>query len=585
MSDYFQKYEQLEKFFNNNHLYLKHNIRRTIIEANNIAWCSGGISPYSASSELNIFQIADGKGYTIDEAILSAGMENYEKFCSLYSYCINPLIFHIYKEKNNNSFIFDVNEKLVSFQDITYDINIKTFLENTFTSIKEQQEYINIINDQTIYGIPYQTLNNSNIKYYNPNILYHINGDMGLGAGFSLQEALNHAICEIYSKYVCYQLYNNYQNQKFYYIPHSLLNEELQNIIQKIEERNNFCFIFDLSYNYNLPVILVLIYGKICTKIHFAFGSDIDFQIAVKKAILEAYHGLYHNGIIDKHQIPFRQLNNEKKAMSYLAAKEAQYVYTLPIQIIKYRHCIPEEILLNMEPIANYNQQYYNEDIFKYQKIYYHNYSLDNSLYAVHVYIPEFQFQYNLSEYINTFPVSYKEKNIKLVFNIYYTILNLLNHNNNTYDLIQDILQINQIEDIHMLKLLMQTDWLSPRIKENSQILFFIQDLLLNQPIDLTYVQDIYSKIIFLYYYHLKAFSKDNKYSKTELYKLFSFSAILNDRLEPDIIQDINNINDNQYLIFKTTFEPFLKEITEAFSALDIMIKTRINKKESDLKK
>ena len=82
------------------------------------------------------------------------------------------------------------------------------------------------------------------------------------------------------------------QNFNTYYkINHSILNKDLQTIISNIEAKNYNVFIFDLSFNFNLPVCLAVLMHKNTKQIHYDFGAHPIFDIAVERCLTELYQG------------------------------------------------------------------------------------------------------------------------------------------------------------------------------------------------------------------------------------------------------------------------------------------------------
>ena len=562
--------KKIENFFKEQNIQIKTNSTRSVPEGKNIFWRSGGLTSLDAFSELNILQVVDATGLNVEDIEYKHAFANYKIFCSCFPYVINPFLFKQYKQ--NKEYIFSKNEKILSFNEILQDYNITKFFENLSLS----EEYINIINDNTIYGIPYQQVNNNDIKYYNPNILYHMNKDMGLGSGTTLDEALTQAVCDIYIKYCSYLLVNTYQDQKFYQVCNKILSQSLQERIECIESHYNKLFIFDLSYNYNLPVVLVLIYNQQCSRMHYAFGSHYNFETAIKLALYELYHGIYHHGIITNLQQPFRSCLNQKELLAYRMSKEASFNYTLPIQVVKYRDFIPEELLLNNELVTEYNKNIFNQNNLFLYPIYYHNYSLIDGIYAVHVYIPDLHFQNNQSEYIKKLDNNYKIKNKTFIYKLYNTIINYIDKNIYDTSIINDILNITQ-DDLLYIKELTFTDWLSPYIRENSNILLFIQDILNHKDIDLTYVQDIYTKTIFLYYKHLQKYIDSKQYSNKEILRLFALTNFNRAKKNYDIYYDLQNINNPSYLFEILCLKPLEQELTNPASIINVLIQARQN--------
>jgi ribosomal protein S12 methylthiotransferase accessory factor len=119
--------------------------------------------------------------------------------------------------------------------------------------------YLDIITDGLYIGEPYINLSTNEIMYYDRRILNRIIASNGMAAGNTLEEALNQGISELAERLVTKWFFEKEQKQ-YYLITHDSINSSIiKTIINNIEERGNKVYIFDLSYNFNLPVIMTLI--------------------------------------------------------------------------------------------------------------------------------------------------------------------------------------------------------------------------------------------------------------------------------------------------------------------------------------
>ena len=92
-------------------------------------------------------------------------------------------------------------------------------------------------------------------------------GSNGLAAGNTLEEAIVQGISEAYEHYVTDNLYYKNSKDTVYFQLNlqkikNTLPEYLINIINKIEQSDCYLYIYDLSYNFNIPVLMSIIIDK-----------------------------------------------------------------------------------------------------------------------------------------------------------------------------------------------------------------------------------------------------------------------------------------------------------------------------------
>jgi len=240
---------------------------------------------------------AFGKGLTIELSMASAYGELIERLQAGFFFSNNPykpILTHNYlteqeliklKDKNNINNILDLNKKFKSMlktncltQHITdsiYHPNLRRFF--IFYKFKE------ILNEKFVW------LHSS---------LFPIT--TGYAAGNSYEEAFIQAFSEITERYSVFSILK--EKIKLPTINKSILSNELNQIIQKIEENNIEIIIKDASLKFGYPVAIILCNFKkipqnlnnsdFLQKYIISPGSATSFNIAVERSITEIHQAV-----------------------------------------------------------------------------------------------------------------------------------------------------------------------------------------------------------------------------------------------------------------------------------------------------
>jgi len=112
-----------------------------------------------------------------------------------------------------------------------------------------------------------------------------------MAAGNTLEEALVQGISEIFEHYVQEQYLKN-PPKELHEISINLMNTSNQNIINNIEKLGKKIKIFDLSYNYKVPVCMSVLYNTISYNYIINFSSAPTIQIAIERALTELYQNI-----------------------------------------------------------------------------------------------------------------------------------------------------------------------------------------------------------------------------------------------------------------------------------------------------
>lgn len=292
---------------------------------------------------------SNGKGATHDFSLASGYAELYERFCvGINTWLDNPFTYQMIKEKNlsEKGYYLHPEEKKITFDDEKeQSIRLKNYLNTIDT---EDETFARLYEKicGPMVGMPFKSLTNPGKTYYHdPGILVRCCGSDGLAAGNTYEEALVQGCSEIFEHYVwdniCYPL------DKYYAIDLEAYDypQYLRDMITKIRENQKEIYIYDLSYNFNIPVVMCLIIDK---KVHRSMinlsGAPV-FDIAFERVITEAYQGRTDmSDIVKINNRPGRDGDYILFSMSCVGSSTE-------------RDYLPEEILLNMEYVPTYNHE------------------------------------------------------------------------------------------------------------------------------------------------------------------------------------------------------------------------------------
>lgn len=481
-------------------------------------WC--GISLKYLGEEI---VHSNGKGTSEEYSLASGYSELYERFCAGFGtynggFIYSKKFFELNFKKHN--YYCHPNEKIESFDLIRNSCNrFKEF----FNLIQDNDNYIlkyyNLcLNNRNLNGsitVPFTNFNNlDDKKFFNKFILDVISGSSGLCAGNSTEEALVQGLSEVYEHYAHVQLYNNRQ-QLYYQLNLDQINisDNLKEIITKIKKLNYNIYIYDLSYNFNVPVIMTVIVNPANHTWFIDLGANPIINIAIERTLTEMYQGVVNINS----EIKFNMIPGNKASHSDGMRDNSSCVVS--------RSLYPEEILLNRIIVDKYNDKIFlnentisNIDLMNHMRninkingfnVYFYDLSLCEDMKAFQIFIDNVEI-YDKSSFDNL-RQDYIEYLLKLNFNIF-----------NQYDL---LLNNNDINILYLLGL----------INERNKILFNDVDY----EIFCSIIFPSQYKIIFTdsssikdFYEHLKFLIMENenryKFLKSEFlyyYYLFSYST------------------------------------------------------------
>ena len=416
-------------------------------------WC--GLSLYFNGEKLCY---ANGKGISKEYALASGYSELYERFTGFGPLTSDFFLNYFIKQNNYKKYGYfeNKNEQYEDYKDV---INCCEKFKEFFSKTFDDNNYLSkiftlLLNNEAKYKdkivtIPFYSFNDeSQIKYFSNDLINVIQGSSGLCAGNTLEEALNQGMAECYEHYVGSQIFNT--NQEFYYeLNLNYLNLE-ENIINKIKSLKDLGYtiqIFDLSYNFNVPVIMTLLTDRSNHVQYANLGSSPIINIAIERTITEMYQGFF-------------QLNEMQKKIM-LPSNGVRHLEAMRLSPNTFQSGIvyPEAFSINKIIVNEYNkevflppQDYSNIEIKNHlQKlnkinnfnVYYTDLSLSDEIFSARIFIDNIEiydqrligsgqldqkYRYDLNKYY------------ELSYNIYKIYLDLLTNKSTDKEYIDELI-------------------------------------------------------------------------------------------------------------------------------------------------
>lgn len=290
----------------------------------------------------------NGKGVTEEFSLASGYAESYERFCNRINLFFSPLIMsklmQVYMV--NRGFRLDPDEKNITFEDMYAIPAVKDYYDHYLEDINLTKQYFDMITNGQIIGVPYESFNTPGQKaYYDPRIINQVIKSNGMCAGNSVSEALNQGISEICEMYCSCNIYRKIFDTYYEIDTDTIQNPIIQNILNKIKEAGLIVKLYDLSYNFNVPVVMSVLINPVLYNIHCNYGSFPVFDIAVERILTELYQGVESFYNMTGIQMPYRETESSMYLIDYLNSKTlATY--------------LPEEILTKSKKVE------YNKEVF-----------------------------------------------------------------------------------------------------------------------------------------------------------------------------------------------------------------------------
>ena len=328
---------------------------------------------------------ANGKGVTPILSQASCFAEMYERFCGAQEdICLNYKNYQNYIKANLKKYNYHLtpDEKLI--ENYNDDLYIRTSCFNQLNM--DIEKIIQVVFNNELYAIPYKSINNLQDYYTNPFFMKMMVGTNGLAAGNSIEEALVQGISEIFERQAR-ELFLKYPKFRYYQLDNKNLSVYLQNIINDIEQNKSLKVnIYDLSYNFNIPVCLLIIQDLDRHLYHFNFGSHPVIDIAIERCLTEMYQGYNELSNIHKSLYPSNFISWAD--LTHQIFKSNEYS----------KNIIPEHLILytkktdyNKKIFLNADQIYSQKDLLNHLisispiNLYYRDISLSDKIYTVRI--------------------------------------------------------------------------------------------------------------------------------------------------------------------------------------------------------
>lgn len=375
----------------------------------------------------------NGKGTEYLYSKASCFGELYERFCC-YSITNNYNIFL----KNDVMYLRNLKYGYQLHKD-EKEIDKDTYLKNPI--IKNSQyfnkllgiknnieDFAYIYSNNKLLGIKYQSLTDDTINYQDLTSIIWNAGTIGLATGNTLEEALVQGSAELFERIVIEKFFYEPQS-KYYLIDQTILDQQYQDKIKLLINLGFKVYIYDLSFNFHMPVIFLIIYNPTYKVCYFRFGSHPIFNIALEKCFTELYQGYI--------ELPLQNTNLNLEF--YKPESSFKYIKNNNLGITS-NLILPYYIFNNNILIKHFNEKYYlNADsynnktllsfiknIIKLQNYHfdYVNISLSNDIFAIHIVPREFILTCNSRTIIELENFTLEDQNNfclawKMIYNIF----------------------------------------------------------------------------------------------------------------------------------------------------------------------
>lgn len=502
-----------------------------------------------------------GKGMTEAFCLASGYAELFERFNNKCEVVRHTFFMDKRQELTYKQFGYHIHpdEKILSYQEIMKFPMYQNFYKKLLRTQKNIEMIWRAIAGETIYAEPFYDLTNNNqIVYHNQRIANRITCSVGMSAGNTVEEALSQSISEI-----CEHMVSNdfllSEHDKYYRIDPLTLNNELQDKIKNIENAGSKLLIFDLSYNYNMPVVMSLLVNPLTQTTTMNFGSFPIFDIAVERVITEVYQGIKSFNTCDNAigavQSPYE--TGEKR--SIIRMNSLLGLFTFNEKILNKSELVSfnKKIYLDKQDVSNRELISYFIDLFKE-----HNYSLhyiNNSqspdLAAVYVMVPEYDYAFGQFDKCLNYSDEIIYNHVLQVLRVYkFTNEILFNPQMSVkecfdrFKAIQNYCYTDEY-DGHLMGTLTFSDWMNP-IPCNNKYFYIDFD-----PLDP--INSLPCAYHTIFYKPTKTYLTLRGYVITKQYTVEQIKNIMHDLFNLSVTnEDINRCFDQQYLMQKIIIEP-----------------------------
>ena len=400
-----------------------------------------------------LYKGTNGKGLTVLYSLASAYAEFMERIQNNYIF-IEDVIYVNFCEKyniRNNlkdtlaqqglllNFKFDPTEKYLSYRDLPNESQDN--LKSIAIYNESVKHFIANLDNKQIF-VPFFSLKEKEVEYLP---LLFKTGSNGMCAGNTKREAIIQGLCEILERYAIKKIF---QDEPI--LPTIPLEEfcdtEIYDLIKELKRENQIAiYIKDCSFNFNVPIIGVLIIDYKKNSYAFNVGSATSPSVALQRCFTEIYQGDQYDKMLNK--IDF--IHNPYKDKDMWNVKNAEMLSfvtrgngKLPNSILMERDdCVAKRMNWNLNKSDEYDLDFIIREI---ERNGYQIYIRDVSFLgfpSFYIYVP------GMSEVMYPFPEDLmgEKYQIHIPENLMY---NLGNKSLEEYDKIINLLENSQTKKI-----------------------------------------------------------------------------------------------------------------------------------------
>lgn len=504
--------------------------------------------------------VSNGKGTQRDFALASGYAELFERFCNKNRLFMHPIVlsFMTQLNKSKKNYFLHPEEKYLSLEEFKmkspalYDLYFRFFGND-----ENLQLFLSLYIQGNIVGVPMKHCFSDKIIYEDIRLWQKMFGSSALSAGNTLEEALIQGISELFEHYAYEQFFAN-PYMDYCEVDLNCLNSNYSTS-QKIKNlpKHKEIRLFDLSYNFNVPVCLGIIIDKKNLNISFDFGSAPTFEIASERVITELY------------QLHTKQSDYEQNLRSMRYDGHWSIYVKESLGFSPGAENWPLWFMLNSKKVNTYNTTYFLEDkeysnadfLSFYEKIanqlgfelYYYNSSPTPEFFAVQIISHNKPYMTFRSEMVEAqkLTTAKKQSLIKAQFNYMNNLLGAISSDENILVRVSKIKEYLQkrvncsYAEHFFLGFLGGSNWHQPLL-ENSHTPFYYEaaNNLLNIDNLYSFTNDYYrdqgKKYLMLYDFKTCGVMNDK-----EIQALFSNFGISISQ------EEIENITDSSYFFYK----------------------------------
>lgn len=403
-----------------------------------------------------LYKGTNGKGLTVLYSLASAYAEFMERIQNNYIF-IEDVIYVNFCEKyniRNNlkdtlaqqglllNFKFDPTEKYLSYRDLPNESQDN--LKSIAIYNESVKHFIANLDNKQIF-VPFFSLKEKEVEYLPIELLLFKTGSNGMCAGNTKREAIIQGLCEILERYAIKKIF---QDEPI--LPTIPLEEfcdtEIYDLIKELKRENQIAiYIKDCSFNFNVPIIGVLIIDYKKNSYAFNVGSATSPSVALQRCFTEIYQGDQYDKMLNK--IDF--IHNPYKDKDMWNVKNAEMLSfvtrgngKLPNSILMERDdCVAKRMNWNLNKSDEYDLDFIIREI---ERNGYQIYIRDVSFLgfpSFYIYVP------GMSEVMYPFPEDLmgEKYQIHIPENLMY---NLGNKSLEEYDKIINLLENSQTKKI-----------------------------------------------------------------------------------------------------------------------------------------